>query len=223
MDQQQNSVIQRKKTSVLATNSVIRNTYLLLALTLVFSGFTAYYSMLSNARPNMILFLVGMFGLSFLTQSLRNSHWGLLAIFAFTGFLGYMLGPILHLYMHTYINGGQLVMTALTGTGIIFFVLSAYALITRKDFSYMGGFIAVAFTVAFIGALAGMFFQMPLLQLVISGAFVLLSSAYILFTTSRIINGGETNYIMATMSLFVALFNIFVSLLNILGAFGGRR
>ncbi len=223
MDQKQTSVIQRRSESVLATNSVIRNTYLLLSLTLIFSAFTAWFSMSTNAQPGIGLILIGYFGLMFLVNALRNSGWGILAIFAFTGFLGYTLGPILNSYIHNFSNGQQIIMTALGGTGVIFLALSAYALTTRKDFSYMGGFIFVAMTVAFVGGLVSVFFQLPLLNLLVSGAFVLLSSAYILFTTSRIMNGGEQNYILATMALYVALFNIFVSLLNILGAMGGRR
>ncbi|MDF1796172.1 MAG: Bax inhibitor-1/YccA family protein [Coxiellaceae bacterium] len=223
MDQKQSSVIQRRSESVLTTNSVIRNTYLLLSLTLVFSAFTAWFSMSSNAQPGVGFILIGYFGLMFAVNALRKSAWGILAIFAFTGFLGYTLGPILNSYIHNFSNGSEIIMTALGGTGVIFFALSGYALVTRKDFSYMGGFLFVAFTVAFIGGLASMFFQLPLLNLLVSGAFVLLSSAYILFTTSRMINGGERNYIMATMALYVALFNIFISLLNILGFMGGKR
>ncbi len=223
MQQNNSSVVQRRKESVLATNGVIRNTYLLLSMTLIFSALTAWLSMRSNAQPGIGIILIGYFGLMFAVSALRNSGWGILAIFAFTGFLGYTLGPILNMYIHSFSNGPQIIMAALGGTGVIFFSLSAYALTTRKDFSYMGGFIFVAMAVAFVGGLAGVFFQLPLLNLVVSGAFVLLSSAYILFTTSRIMNGGEQNYILATMSLYVALFNIFVSLLNLLGGFGGKR
>jgi len=164
-----------------------------------------------------------MFGLLFLTQSLRNSAWGLLAAFAFTGFMGYTLAPILNFYLHNFVNGAAIIGTSLGGTGIIFFALSAFVLVTRRDFSYLGGFLFAAIMVAFIASIAGIFFNMPLLQLIISGAFMLLCSGLILFHTSQIINGGETNYISATISLYVAIFNIFVSLLNILGIFGGSR
>lgn len=210
--------------SALATNSVLRNTYFLLSLTLLFSAGTAYYAFISNARPlNFIVTLVGMFGLLFLTRALRNSVWGIVSTFAFTGFMGYILGPTLNLYIHTFSNGTQLVMTALGATGIIFFVLSGYALVTRKDFSYMGGFLTAAFLIAFFVGLGALIFNMPMLQLIVSGAFALLASALILFETSQIINGGETNYILATVSLYVALFNLFVSLLQLLGAFSGKR
>ncbi len=220
----QNYTSTRARESILATNPVIRNTYLLLSLTLLFSGAIAGLSMYTNApSPGLIITLVGMFGLSFLTQALRNSPWGLVAIFAFTGFIGYVLGPTLNLYLHAYVNGSQLIMSALGGTGVIFLGLSAYALTTRKDFSYLGGFLFVAVLVAFFASLGGMLFNMPLLQIIISAAFVLISSGYILFTTSQMIHGGERNYIMTTIMLYVAIFNLFVSLLNILSIFGGER
>lgn len=210
--------------SILATHTVLRNTYFLLSLTLLFSAGTATYAMLSGAKgPGIFLFLIGMFGLSFLVQALRNSAWGILAAFLFTGFLGYTLGPILSMYLHAFSNGSQIIMTALGATGFIFLALSGYVLTTRKDFSYMGGFLFAAITVAFIAGIAGIFFQMPMLQIIISGAFALLSSGLILFQTSQIIHGGETNYIMATVSIYTALFNLFISLLQLLGAFGGSR
>lgn len=209
--------------STLAMNSVLRNTYFLLSLTLLFSAVTAAFSMSIGANPGIIVFLIGMFGLSFLVNALRNSAWGIAAAFAFTGFMGFMLGPILNAYLSMYVNGGQIVMTALGATGFIFLALSAYVLTTRKDFSYMGGFLFAGIMVAFIAGMAGIFFQMPLFQLVISGAFALLSSGLILYHTSNIIHGGEKNYIMATISIYVALFNLFVSLLSILGAFAGNR
>lgn len=222
MNKHQDSIIQRRG-SFAATNSVIRNTYALLALSFLFCALTAWFAMSMNAQPNFILFLVGIFAFPMLIARFANSGAGVLLVFAFTGFLGYMLAPTLNFYLHHYVNGMQLVMTAFTGTGIIFFVLSAYAFITRKDFSYMGGFLSVAVTVAFLAGLAAIFFQMPVLSLVVSGAFILLSSGYILFITSRIINDSNANYILATTMIFISLFNIFVNLLNILGAFGGRR
>ena len=214
----------RNKESILATNAVLRNTYLLLSLTLLFSAGVAAFAMSINAPyPGIIVFLIGMFGLSMLTNRLRNSPWGLVSIFAFTGFLGYMLGPILNMYLHTYVNGGQLIMTALGSTGVIFLALSAYALTTRKDFSYLGGFLFAGIMIAFILGIGATVFNMPMLSLGVSGAFALLSSGLILYQTSQIINGGERNYIMATITLFMALFNLFISLLNILGAFAGQR
>lgn len=217
------SVLTRRSESVLATNKVLRNTYLLLGITFLFSAVMAYFSFATQARPmNPIMLLIGVYGLMFLTHALRNSAWGILSVFAFTGFLGYSLGPILNFYISHFSNGHQLVTTALGGTGIIFFGLSGYALTTRKDFSYLGGFLFVAVMVAFLAMIGNMFFQMPALQLGISAAFVLISSGLILLQTSQIIHGGETNYISATVSLFVSIYNLFLSLLNLLSAFSGR-
>ena len=216
-------IISQDSTSTLAVNSVLKNTYLLLSLSLLFSALMAAFSMATQANPGIVIFLVGMFGLSFLVNALRNSAWGILATFAFTGFMGYMLGPILNMYLSMFVNGGQLVMTALGATGFIFLALSGYVLTTKKDFSYMGGFLFAGIMIAFIAGIAGIFFQMPIFQLFVSGAFALLSSGLILFHTSNIIHGGERNYIMATVSIYVALFNLFLSLLNILAAFAGNR
>lgn len=218
------SVLGNRSESALATNKVLRNTYLLLGLTFLFSAFTAYLSFAANTRPlNIFLMIGGVYGLMFLTQALRNSAWGLLSVFAFTGFLGYTLGPILNMYISGFSNGPQLIATALGGTGVIFFSLSAYALTTRKDFSFLGGFLFVGVMVALLGMIAGIFFQIPALNLAISALFVLISSGLILFQTSAIIHGGETNYISATVSLFVSIYNLFVSLLQLLGAFSGRE
>lgn len=215
--------ITKSKESILSSHSILRNTYFLLSLTLLFSAVTASLSTAMHARPGFLITLAGMFGLSYLTQKLRNSHWGLFAIFAFTGFMGYTLGPILDIVMRTFSNGGQIIMTSLGATGLIFLSLSTYVLTTRKDFSYMAGFLFVATMVVFLGAIGGIFLKMPVFNLMISGAFALISSAYILYTTSEIINGGETNYIMATASLYVSIFNLFVSLIQLLSAFAGNR
>lgn len=218
------STFSRTGESVLATNKVLRNTYLLLGMTFLFSAFSAYFSYAMGARMmNPLLMIGGVYGLMFLTNALKNSPWGILSVFAFTGFLGYTLGPVLNLYMHHYSNGSQLIGTAFGGTGLIFFALSGYTLTTRKDFSYMGGFLFVAVMVAFLAMLANIFFQIPMLNLAVSAAFILISSGLILFQTSEIIHGGETNYISATVSLFVSIYNLFISLLNILGAFSGRE
>jgi modulator of FtsH protease len=221
--QSNNVVISRPSESVLATNTVLRNTYILLSMTLLFSALTAGLSMMSGAHPlNPFITLIGYFGLLFVTSSLRNSVWGLVSVFALTGFMGYTLGPILNLYIHHFTNGTQLVMTSLGATGLIFFALSGYALITRKDFSFMGAFLMVGMIVAFLAGLAAMFFHMSILMLAVSAMFVLLSSGVILLQTSQIIHGGETNYIMATVTLYVSLYNIFISLLQILGVFSSR-
>jgi modulator of FtsH protease len=222
--QTENSIVTRRSESVLATNAVLRNTYILLGLTLLFSAATAGWAMVSGAAPlNPIITLVGYFALLFITGALRNSAWGLLSVFALTGFMGYTLGPILNHYIHGFSNGSELVMMSLGATGLIFFALSGYALISRKDFSFMAGFLMVGLIVAFLASLGALFFHIPGLMLAVSAMFVLLSSAVILFQTSQIIHGGETNYIMATVTLYVSLYNIFISLLNILGAFGGNR
>lgn len=217
------NVITLQPTRSIAISKVLRNTYFLLSLTLIFSALTAFYGVATQAHPSAIITIVGMFGLMFLTQALRNSKWGLVAVFAFTGFMGYTLAPLLSFYLHNFVNGGALIMTALGGTGVIFFSLSAYVLVTRKNFSYMGGFLFAGITAAFLLSLLGFFFHMPIFQIVISGAFMLLCSALILFHTSQIIHGGEDNFIVATISIYVALLNIFISLLNILGFFAGSN
>ena len=215
--------VTQTQTSVLATNKVIRNTYSLLSMTLLFSAITAGISMALNLpHPGLLLTLVGYFGLLFATAKFRNSALGLLFVFALTGFMGYTLGPILNSYL-SLANGGQIVMTAMAGTGAIFLGLSGYALTTRKDFSYMGGFLVVGILVAFLAGIAAIFFQMPALSLAVSSIFILLMSGLILYETSNIIHGGETNYIMATVSLFVAIFNLFTSLLHLLGFMNGEQ
>ncbi len=166
----QNATLTKGVESTLEVNRVLRNTYLLLSLTLLFSSATAWYAMVSNAKPiGLLLMLVGIFGLYFLTVRLRNSIWGIAAIFAYTGFLGYTLGPFLNALMHNFTNGGQIIMTSLGATGMITLGLSAYALTSRKNFSYLGGFISVAIIGAFLLGIAGIVFHMPMLQLVISG------------------------------------------------------
>ncbi len=210
--------------SVLVTNKVLRNTYILLGLTLIFSAATAYFALVTNAPPlNPMITIIGYFGLLFLTGALRNSAMGIIGVFALTGFMGYTLGPLLNYYIHALPNGHALVMMSFGATGAIFFALSGYALITRKDFSYMGGFIMVGLMVAFLASLATLFFHIPALMLAVSGAFVLLSSGVILLQTSQIIHGGETNYIMATVTLYVSLYNIFISLLQIFGSLNNRN
>jgi len=211
----------RSESQILATNKVLRNTYTLLSMTLLFSAATAGIAMVMNLPPfNPILTLVGYFGLLFATTKFRNSSLGLLFVFMLTGFMGLTLGPILNFYLAT-ANGSQLVMTALGGTGVIFLALSGYALTSRKDFSFMGGFLMVGVLVAFLGGIAAMIFSMPLMSLAVSGMFVLLMSGMILYQTSEIIHGGETNYIMATVTLYISIYNLFLSLLHLLTAFAG--
>ena len=201
-------------------NRVLKNTYILLSMTLLFSALTAGLSMAMNFPPlGPIITLVGYFGLLFLTSKFRNSVLGLVFVFALTGFMGLTLGPILNYYIQGLAGGGQIVMTALGGTGIIFIGLSGYVLVTRKDFSFIGGMLMAGILVAFLAMLVTLIFPMPALSLAISAMFILLMSGLILFQTSEIIHGGETNYITATVSLYVSIFNIFISLLHILGIF----
>ena len=216
------SVTDRTKTAVVASNKVIRNTYTLLSMTLLFSALAAGVSMAMNLpHPGLLLTLGGYFGLLFATTKFRNSSLGLVFVFALTGFMGYTLGPILNVYL-ALPNGGQVVMTAMGATGAIFLSLSGYALTTRKNFSFMGGFLMVGILVAFIASLGAVFFEMPGLSLAVSSMFVLLMAGLILYETSNIIHGGETNYIMATVTLFVSIFNLFTSLLHLLGFMNGN-
>ena len=221
MNRNQIGILQTE--SALATNKVLRNTYLLLGMTFLFSAFTAYMSFAMHVRPmHPVLMIVGIYGLMFLTSALKDSPMGLVAVFAFTGFMGYTLGPILSFYVAAFSNGPQLIATAMGGTGMIFFGLSGYALTTRKDFSFLSGFLFIASMTALLAMIAGIFFQVPMISLAVSAMFVLISSGLILFQTSEIIHGGETNYISATVTLFVSIYNLFISLLQLLGAFSNR-
>jgi modulator of FtsH protease len=214
--------ISRPEVSILATNKMLKNTYMLLSMTLLFSALTAGVSMVLNLpHPGLIVTLVGYFGLLFLTTKFSNSAWGLLWVFALTGFMGLTLGPILNMYLKVFSNGHELIMMALGGTGVIFLGLSGYALTTRKDFSFMGGFLMVGVLVAFLAGLGAILFSLPTLSLAVSAMFILLMSGMILFQTSAIVHGGETNYILATVSLYVSVYNLFLSLLQIFGVFGG--
>lgn len=211
----------QNQASILASNKVIRNTYTLLSMTLFFSAVTAGASMAMNLpHPGILLTLGGYFGLLFLTTKYRNSSMGLAFVFALTGFMGYTLGPMLNAYL-ALPNGSQIVMTAMGATGGIFLGLSAYALTSRKDFSFLGGFLMAGIIVAFVAGLATLFFEIPGLSLVVSSMFVLLMAGLILYQTSEIIHGGETNYIMATVTLYVSIFNLFTSLLHLLGFMSG--
>ncbi|MDX1442701.1 MAG: Bax inhibitor-1/YccA family protein [Gammaproteobacteria bacterium] len=223
MHPQESSVI-RHQESALSTNKVLRNTYWLLSLTLLFSAITAGISMQLNLpHPGLIITLVGYFGLLFLTHKLANSAWGLLSVFALTGFMGYTLGPIINAYTTMFSNGNELVMQAFAGTAAIFIGLSFYAVTTKKDFSFLGGFLMAGILVAFLAGLGAIFFSIPALSLAVSAAFVLLMSGLILFETSQIVRGGETNYILATVTLYVSIYNLFLSLLHLLGAFTGEE
>jgi modulator of FtsH protease len=223
MNKNNATILNRRMESVLATNKVLRNTYILLSMTLLFSALMAYTSVSLGVRMiNPFIFLIGSYGLMFLTSALQNSPMGILAVFGFTGFMGFTLGPILNMYLLSIPNGAHIIATALGGTGIIFLGLSAYTLTTQKDFSYMGGFLLAGMLVVMLMMIVGLFFPVSGLQVLISGAFMLLSSGLILFQTSQIIHGGETNYINATVSLYVSIYNVFISLLQLLSAFSGN-
>jgi modulator of FtsH protease len=200
-----------------SAHKVLRNTYMLLALTLGFSAITAgTAAALKLPHPGILITLVGYFGLLFLVNKYRDRGLGVALVFALTGFMGYTLGPIISHYL-SMPNGTQTVMMAMGGTAAIFMGLSAYALVTKRDLSFMGGFLTVGILVAFLAGLAAIFLQIPALSLTVSAVFVLLMSGMILYETNQIVRGGETNYVMATLSLFVSIFNLFTSLLHLLG------
>jgi modulator of FtsH protease len=198
-------------------SKVLRNTYSLLALTLAFSGVMAFVAQqMRVGYPNIFVVLIGFYGLFFLTNKLRDSVWGLVSTFALTGFMGFILGPILNRYLGM-AGGAEVVSSAFAMTALVFGGLSAYVLISRKDMSFLSGFITAGFFVLLGAVVASFFFQISGLQLAISAGFVLFSSVCILFQTSAIIHGGERNYIMATISLYVSIYNLFVSLLQLFG------
>ncbi len=202
-------------------NRTLRNTYSLLALTMLFSAFTASISMSFNLpHPGLIITLVGFYGLLFLTSKFQNSGTGILCVFALTGFMGFTLGPILSAYL-SLPNGASLVMNAMTLTGLSFFGLSAYALLSKKDFSFLNGFITVGFFVLLFAVILSFFTQITGLQLFISVGFALFSAAIILYQTGEIVRGDTSvNYVMATVTLYVSIYNLFLSLLHLLGMSG---
>lgn len=196
---------------------VLRNTYLLLSLCLAFSAVTAgVTAALRLPGPGILITMAGYFGLLYLVTKNRDRGLGVGLVFALTGFMGYTLGPIISHYLKMP-NGTMTVMMALGGTAAIFLGMSAYALVTKRDLSFMRGMLTVGILVAFVAALAGIFLQIPALSLTVSAVFVLLMSGMILYETNNIVRGGETNYVMATVSLFVSIFNLFTSLLQLLG------
>lgn len=220
MREQDYIVNQRSEVGRSEVSRVLRNTYGLLALTLAFSGIMAFVSQQMHFRyPNVFVVLIGFYGLFFLTNKLRDSAWGIVSTFALTGFMGFILGPILNRYLGM-AGGAEVVSAAFAMTALVFCGLSAYVLITRKDMSFLSGFITAGFFVLLGATLASFFFQISGLQLAISAGFVLFSSVCILFQTSAIIHGGERNYIMATVSLYVSIYNLFVSLLQLFGIMG---
>jgi len=215
-----NISIGRMQESALATNKVLKNTYMLLSMTLIFSGIMAYagIAMGIGHGASLVASFAAIGLLWFVLPRTANSSAGIPVLFAITGMLGMGLAPMLNHYMAV---NPSVVSTALGGTGVIFLGLSGYALTTRKNFSFMAGFLMVGLMVVLVAALANIFLQMPVMQLVISAAIVMIMSGLILYQTSEIIHGGETNYIMAAASLFLSLINMFQALMHLLGAFGG--
>ncbi len=210
-------------------NKVLRNTYMMLALTMIptvigaFTGMSMNFSFLAESPIMGALLMFGaMMGMLFAVSALRNSVWGIAALLGFTFVAGVFLGPILQVALHLK-NGAQLIGMAAGGTGIIFFSLATIATVTKKDFSFMGKFLFIGLILLIVASLANLFFQIPALSLTISAIGVLIFSAYILFDVSRIVHGGETNYVMATLGLFLSIYNLFISLLQLLMAFGGER
>ncbi|GAB6048833.1 Bax inhibitor-1/YccA family protein [Methyloparacoccus murrellii] len=218
------TLVRQPAASVLATNRVLRNTYALLAMTLIFSAACAGAAMFMNLPyTGPLITLVGYFGLLYLVNRFSDRALGLLFLFALTGFMGATLGPILNAYIGRFANGTQLVMLAMGGTGLTFVGLSAYALISRKDFSFLGGMLSAGILVAFLAGLAALFIPgLTGLSMAVSVMFVLLMSGLILFQTSAIVHGGETNYIQATLTLFISIYNLFTSLLQLFGVLQGE-
>lgn len=214
----QDALISRPDDAVqIASHRVLRNTYALLSMTLLFSAAVAAASAAwALPSPGVLLTLAGYFGLLFAVYKLRKSAWSLPAVFGLTGFMGYTLGPVLAKTL-TLPGGAQVITMALAATGATFLALSAYVLKTRRDFSFMGGFLFAGMVIALLAGLGAIFFQMPALGLAVSAMVALLSAGLILFETSRIVNGGETNYVMATVGLYVSVFNLFTSLLSLFG------
>lgn len=210
--------------TALATNKVLRNTYMLLSMTLFFSAICALATMMLQVSQGVgLVLLIGGFISSFVVQATARSGKGLFWVFVFAGLMGGALGPVVSAYIAAYGNGGMIVAQALGGTALIFLSLSGYVLVTGKDFSYMGGFLMTGLIVAVVAIIANIFLQIPALSLAISSAVIMIMSGFILYDTSRIINGGERNYILATISLYLSIFNIFIHLLNLLGALTGRE
>jgi len=227
--QYESQVLTQPSSLVLGQNKVLRNTYMMLALTMIptvigaFIGLSTNFSFMAQYPIMAPLLMFGvMMGMLFAVSALRNSVWGIVALLGFTFVAGWFLGPILQVALHLK-NGAQLVGMAAGGTGLIFFSLATLATVTKKDFSFMGKFLFIGVVLLIIASLANIFFAIPALSLTISAIAVLIFSAYILFDISRIIHGGETNYVMATMALYLDIYNIFVNLLSLLMAFSGER
>jgi modulator of FtsH protease len=210
--------------SLLSTHTVLRNTYLLLSLTLLFSAAMAGFAVMTQASyaSSLVTFVLG-FVLLFVTSALRNSGWGIVSVFAFTGCMGYSMGPMLNHFIHGYANGAQMILTALGGTGLTFFATSAYVLTTKKDLSGWGKTLTIGLIVCVVASIANIFLKMPAMQLAVSTLLTFISALLMMYDTSRIINNGETNYIMATISLFLDIQVFFQNLLMLLGIFNSKE
>lgn len=216
--------IGRSQEAALSVNKVVRNTYMLLSMTLFFSAICAVATMAMQVSQGVgFIMILGGFGMSFVVRATANSSKGLIAVFVFAGLMGGALGPVISMYLLAYANGSAIVAQALGGTALIFLSLSGYALTSGKNFNFLGGFIFTGMMVVIVAMIANIFLNIPALSLAISSAVILLMSGFILFDTSRIVNGGERNYIMATISLYLSIFNIFIHLLRLLGALTGRQ
>ncbi len=217
------TVVEARQSSIAIQNKVLKNTYLLLSATLLFGGAMAWVAQAINAPHLGLMTLLVYFGLLFAVEKTKNSSLGILFTFLLTGFLGFTLGPILSMYTQAFSNGGSIITLAFLGTGGIFVGMSLFAATTKSDLSRMSAFVVIGILVAFVLSLVGYFMQMSGLMLAVSGMFLLLSSLLIAMQTQEIIRGGETNYISATVTLYVSLYNIFLSLLQLLSFFLGER
>jgi modulator of FtsH protease len=216
--------IGRSQEAALSVNKVVRNTYMLLSMTLFFSAICAVATMAMQVSQGAgFLMLLGGFGMSFVVRATAKSSKGLVAVFVFAGLMGAAIGPTISAYLIAYVNGSAIVAQALGGTALIFLSLSGYALTSGKNFNFLGGFIFTGMMVVIVAMIANIFLQIPAFSLAISSAVILLMSGFILFDTSRIVNGGERNYIIATISLYLSIFNIFIHLLHLLGSLTGRQ
>lgn len=224
-NRQPNTIERNVTPQALVVNKVLRNTYILLSLTLLFSAFTAGLSITENAgRVNLWFALAVMLGFPFLLQKVKDSPIALPITFAYTGFVGWLIGPILNMYITTFSNGSELIMMALGGTGLIFLTLSMLSINTTKDYSSWGRFLTIGVFIAIAASLLNMFlFKLPIVQLGISIVFSFISGGFIMYQTNAIVRGGERNYVIATVVLYISLINIFLTLLQILGIFGGNR
>ena len=227
MNNSNTTVVGQARTSV--SNKVLKNTYILLSITLLFSAATAFISYIMNFSIINPFITLGLYFITlYLTAKNKNNSFGLFWVFCLTGLLGFTLGPILNIYINSFSNGAEIVATSMMLTGIIFLSLSAYVNYSKKDFNYIGGFITSGIIIAFLASIAllisaMMGYYFPIMMLGISGLFSLLMCGLILYQTSAIIHGGENNYIMATVTLYISIYNLFTSLLHILGAFMGEE